>query len=184
MIKKLTLSDLDPSYKDKIYAQKYGDKDQIDGVQMIPLKRHVSEDGDFSEIIRINEQRELQSIPGFKLVQVNRTQLQGNVIKAWHIHLAQNEIWYVNPEAALLVGLLDLRNDSPTKGKVMRFMAGVGKSQLLFIPQGVAHGSANLKHEPAIIWYFIDQHFDKNNPDELRLPWDTLGSDFWKPVRD
>ncbi len=184
MTKALALSDLDPTYKDKIYSQKYEDTVYIDGVKTISLLRHASEDGDFSELFRINEQGELLSVPGFKLMQVNRTQLHGNVIKAWHIHLNQNEIWYVNPEAALLVGLLDLRNDSPTRGKVMRLTAGVGKTELLLIPQGVAHGSANLKQESAIIWYFIDQQFDKSNSDELRLPWDTLGANFWKPVRD
>ena len=36
----------------------------------------------------------------------------------------------------------------------------------------------------AELLYFVDQKFDINNPDERRIPWDSLGENFWKPQRD
>lgn len=180
----LTIDDINDQFKSKIYAQDYSDKPVIDGVKLLPLPLHVSEDGDFSELVRIDKNGDIDGLPGFKLEQINRTRLTGRIIKAWHIHFVQDEIWYVNPEAHILIGLFDARKDSPTTGLVMRFIMGGGKSQLLYIPKGVAHGSANLLDEPCIIWYFINKQFDPNKPDEMRLPWDTLGATFWEPKRD
>ena len=180
----LTIDDINDQFKSKIYSQDYSDKQKIDGVTLYPLSIHVSEDGDFSELVRINDKGEIDGIPGFKLEQINRTRLINGIVKAWHIHLEQDEIWYVNPEAHLLIGLFDARKNSPTAGFVMRFIMGGGKSQLLYIPKGVAHGSANLLNEPSVIWYFINKQFSSNKPDEMRLPWDTLGANFWEPKRD
>lgn len=180
----LTIDQIDEAYKGKVYTQDYGSKDTIDGVKEVAIRSMVSEDGNFSELLRITPTGTLELFPDFQLAQINRSELQGKSIKAWHLHFKQNEIWYVNPTSQLLVGLLDVRNDSPTNGKTMRIVLGGGKSTLLFIPNGVAHGSINLLPESAVIWYFIDTQFDIHAPDEQRLHWDILGADFWQPVRD
>lgn len=180
----LTLDDIDDKYKEKLYTQNYTPKPIIEGVKLYPLHLSIGEDGDFSELIRINEKAEIEGIPDFKLAQLNRSRLNGGIIKAWHLHLQQDELWYVNPEVQLLIGLLDLRKKSPTQGLSMRFVMGAQKSQMLFIPKGVAHGSANLSDDSCIIWYFVDKKFNPEHPDEKRLPWDTLGANFWEPKRD
>jgi dTDP-4-dehydrorhamnose 3,5-epimerase len=51
---------------------------------------------------------------------------------------------------------------------------------LVYIPAGVAHGAANLWQSPAAILYFVSSQFDPADPDELRLPWDFLGAEFWQ----
>ncbi len=61
---------------------------------------------------------------------------------------------------------------------------GGGQSQLLYIPKGVAHGSANFSINPAELLYIVNHQFDKNGPDERRIPWDSLGKNFWTPLKD
>lgn len=184
MAQDLTLDDIDEQIKGKVYSQDYSKKETIDGVKTITLKHYPSEEGDFGEIIRLAPNGELEQVPGFKLAQVNRTYLFPGSIKAWHLHLKQDEIWYLPPNRDLFLGLWDVRRDSPTNGTLSRMVLGGGKSELLFIPRGVAHGSANFTLVDANLFYLVNEQFDPKNPDEMRIPWDAAGSDFWKPVRD
>lgn len=167
-----------------VYTQDYSSKTKIDGVKIIDINRFVTDEGDFSEIIRLNESGELESVPGFKLRQINRTRIFPNSVKAWHVHKNQDEVWYVSPYNQLFVGLWDLRKGSPTADAAMRIILGGGKSQLLFIPKGVAHGNANFSNQQAELFYFVSQQFNLNEPDELRLHWDARGKEFWTPERD
>lgn len=180
----LTIDDIDEQIKSKVYTQDYSKKVEIEGVRRIGLNHYPSEEGDFGEILRLNSQGELESIPGFKVAQMNRTHLFPGSVKAWHLHLGQDEIWYLPPNRDLFVGLWDVRRDSPTNGTLARLVLGEGKSELLFIPRGVAHGSANFSHKDANLFYIVNKHFDIKFPDELRIPWDAAGSDFWTPKRD
>lgn len=184
MSKGLTLADIDPEIAPKVYQQDYSPKIVIEGVKIIRLKRHIGEDGDFCELGKINGNHELEGFPGFKLVQINRTRLEPDTIKAWHIHFKQDEIWYLLPEDRIFIGLWDLRNDSKTKDITMRIVLGGGFSQLLFIPRGVAHGTANFGEKHVDLFYFMNQTFNIKNPDEKRISWDSLGENFWVPKRD
>lgn len=183
MNSKLTLNDIDANYVKKVYDQKYYKKRKIDGVKIIPIHNIPSEEGDFSEVIRF-QKGEAKQIPGFFVSQMNRTRLLPNTVKAWHLHFKQDYIWYVSPFSHLIVGLWDLRKKSKTKGEVMRLVMGGGLSQLLFIPHGVAQGCRVVSYEPVDLYIFTNLHFDLKNLDEHRLPWDTLGAEFWKVQRD
>ena len=180
----LTDNDIDVQFRDKVYVQDYTPKQTIDGVRVIELKEMVGEDSNFSELMRLSPNGESEQFPGFTVAQINRsTQIPGS-IKAWHLHYIQDEVWCVPDEARLLTGLWDVRESSPTKGMTMRIPMGGGSLRAIFIPHGVAHGSANLSSETSIIIYFMNMQFDIKNPDEHRIPWDTLGKDFWSPQRD
>lgn len=184
MSKDLSLNDISSDIGDKVYSRDYSEKTLIDGVKNIALKTFISEDGDFGEIIRLNSRAKLKRIPGFTVAQINRTTLLPGSVKAWHLHLKQDEIWFVVPRGHVLVGLWDVRKNSPTSGKIMRVVLGGGQSTLLFIPKGVAHGSLNLSDKSVELFYFVDRQFDINDPDEKRIPWDAKGKDFWKPQGD
>lgn len=183
-MKNLTIDDIDPTAVKKIYTQSYNKEELIEGVRLIQLDNHVSEEGDFCELIRLNENGALINLPFFKLTQINRTKLYSQSIKAWHLHFSQNEIWYISPADHLLVGLWDTRKESKTKLKTTRLVLGGGNSQLLFIPKGIAHGNRNLSTKSVELFYFVDKLFNVDDPDEKRLPWDILGADFWLPQRD
>lgn len=171
-------------FQAKMYVQDYSRKTVIDGVKIVPVNNFTGEDGDFSELLRLNAHGENENFPGFRIAQINRSKMMPGAVKAWHFHLKQEEIQTVLPEDHLLVGLWDLRDKSPTKGVSMRLVLGGGKAHLVYIPKGVAHGYTNLSGKPATIIYFMDQQFDIKDPDEHRLPWDSLGADFWNAQRD
>lgn len=184
MNKLLTNDDIIPEIKDKIYQQRYDSHKTIEGVKIINLINNVGEEGDFSEIIKLNDDFEINELPGFKIVQINRTKLFPKSVKAWHLHYGQDEIWYVSPSYNLFVGLWDIRDNSATRNLKMRLILGEGNSQLLFIPHGVAHGSANFSSKPVELLYFVNERFNKTNPDEKRINWNILGENFWLPARD
>jgi len=181
---KVSLDDIDENIRPKIHTQIYSKKPIIEGVRIINLISHVGEQGDLGEIIKITSGGEIEGISGFKVAQVNKTRLNQGSIKAWHLHLKQDEIWYLIPTGELLVGLWDVRKDSSTCGITMRVMLGGGNSRLLFIPKGVAHGSVNLTNYSVELFYFTNQRFDLKKPDEYRIPWDAKGADFWTSERD
>lgn len=184
MPKSLSIEDIDDKIKSKVYTQNYSKKTGIEGVRLIPLINHVGEEGDLSEIIKTDDHGNIIDFPGFTIVQINRTRLNPKSIKAWHLHFKQDEIWYVVPNAELLVGLWDVRKVSPTKNATMRIVLGGGGSPLLYIPRGVAHGSANLTNQAVELFYFVNQTFNLKDPDEHRIPWDAKGENFWTPQRD
>jgi dTDP-4-dehydrorhamnose 3,5-epimerase len=175
---------IDPTVKNNVYTQSYAPKPTIEGVKILTISTSVGEDSDFAELFRLGPTGELEMLPGFVLRQMNRsTQFSGSV-KAWHLHFEQDELWYVPPESRLIAGLWDVRENSPTKNISMRIPMGGSTNRLIYIPRGVAHGTVNICNEMGVILYFVNAHFNKENPDEHRLPWDSLGADFWKPERD
>lgn len=180
----LTTNDIDETVQPRVYLQKYGAKPVIDGVQIVPVKHIVTEDGDFSELFRLTDQGKFEALPEFVVRQMNRSLIYPGSIKGWHLHLAQDDLWYVPADSHLLIGLWDVRKESKTNGVSLRIAAGGGKEALVFIPHGVAHGCTNVSKKPATVIYITNALFDKDNPDEQRIPFDANGENFWKPQRD
>lgn len=176
----LSKKDLNAKFTGKITQQNYTKKQQILGLQIIDLSIVTSEDGYFLELTRLTEDGTLQNLPDFKLRQLSYSILNPGGVKGWHLHLNQTDIWFVPPESTITVGLYDLRRDSPTKDLSQKLILGNHKAQLLLIPPGVAHGVTNNNPYPVSMFYFVDQQFNLDNPDEYRLPWDFFGKDFWE----
>ena len=170
--------------KGKVYAQDYSKKKTIEGVKIAEIKNFISEEGDFSEIIRLDANGETEEFPGFVLQQINRTKLFPKSVKAWHLHMNQDEVWYIPPSFHLFVGLWDVRKKSESSNVTMRIVLGEGRSRLLYIPRGVAHGSANFSSHSIELFYFVNQKFNVQNSDEKRIHWDALGKEFWLPEKD
>ena len=101
------------------------------------------------------------------------------VIKAFHYHKRQDDIWFF-PVGNAQVVLHDMREDSPTKGETNVFYLGEDNPQIVVIPTGVAHGYRVLGNTPAVIVYFTTESYDPKNPDEYRLAWDdpSIGFDW------
>jgi len=166
-------------FAERLTIQHYGHHDQIEGVEVIPLALQGDDGGNFSELARVsNGQFEGLTVP-FNIRQVSMSLLTPGAIKAYHIHKKQDDVWYAAPSDRLIVNLHDLREGSPTFDMHERFVLGGGKNFLLRIPKGIAHGVANMYERDMTLFYFTDQQFSLQDPDEHRLPWDKFGADVW-----
>jgi dTDP-4-dehydrorhamnose 3,5-epimerase len=176
--------DFSSAAKRAFQIQPYGPSPRIDGVEIVELKRFADDGGSMTELARLTEGHP-EALAGFTVRQFNYSEIEPGVIKAYHLHQRQTDVWYVPPSDRMLLVLLDVRQGSKTEGARMRFTLGAGNSRLVRIPPGVAHGVRNLAAAPGRIIYFTDIHFSPEPAtcDEGRLPWDYAGADIWEVVR-
>lgn len=146
----------------------------IDGVITKSLLAHRDDRGFFMELLREDD-----LIYG-RFGQASLSMSYPGVIKAFHYHKKQDDIWYF-PYGDAQVVLHDMRKDSSTYGKTDVYYMGEHALYLLFIPRGVAHGYRVLGEKPAYILYFTNLVYDPNNPDEYRIDYNdpAIGFD-WK----
>ncbi len=144
---------------------------KIEGVKHKKLVRYSDDRGYFSEVMRDDE--------GFvkKFGQLSVSKTEPGVIKAFHYHKKQDDIWFF-PKGNARVVLHDLRDGSKTKGVTEQYFMGEDNPGALLIPIGVAHGYQVLGNEPVIITYLTTESYDSKNPDEERLDWDDKSIDF------
>ena len=166
-------------YSESISTQKYTEKAHIDGLQLVPLTLHTDDGGNFLEIFRMQDGTIQGLEMPFQALQVSMSMMEPSVVKAYHIHQNQDDLWFVPPTHRLLVNQLDIREDSPTFDTHIRLVLGGGSAKLLRIPHGVAHGVKNCYSQPMYLFYATNQQFNPEQPDELRLPWDHFGADVW-----
>ena len=173
-----------PDAKRAFVVQAYGGAPRIDGVRVIELTRHADDGGAMTELARLADAR-LAGLGDFVVRQVNYSEMAPGVIKAFHLHTRQTDVWFVPPSDRMLVILLDVRDRSATEGVRQRLVLGHGSSRLLVIPPGVAHGVRNIGESPGRIIYFTDVQFSPEPAtcDEGRLPWDFAGRDVWDVTR-
>ncbi|HKX05756.1 MAG TPA: dTDP-4-dehydrorhamnose 3,5-epimerase family protein [Methylomirabilota bacterium] len=176
--------DLTDAAKRAMVLQDYGRPPEIEGVQLVDLKRFTDDGGSFMELARL-DRGVAAALPGFECRQVNYSELDPGVIKAFHIHRRQTDVWFVPPDDKMLVVLLDVRAQSKSPNAQRRLILGDGHCRLLRIPPGVAHGVKNLAAARGRIIYLVDHQFspDPDQTEEGRLPWDFAGPDVWDVVR-
>lgn len=180
-MKHLTIDDIDQSVRPSISVQEYHTQ-QIQDVQIIDLKKHETEDGSFTEVLRLDQNGISEYAPEFRIAQINKSMMFPGSIKAWHLHYRQDEIWNVTVSSHILLGLWDVRDGSSTKGVSMKI--ALSPTRLVYIPRGVAHGAANISGHTAEILYVVSEQYNKEHPDEQRLAWDSLGKDFWEAKKE
>ena len=165
--------------------QDYGKRAPIDGVTVHELTRFRDDGGSMTELARFASGKP-DGLSGFDLAQLNYSLVEPGVLKAFHVHRRQTDVWFVPPEDRVLLVLVDVREGSPTERVMMRLVLGDGASILVRIPPGVAHGCKNLGAGPARIVYMTDVRFvpEPEATDEGRLPWDMVGAEVWEPAKD
>jgi dTDP-4-dehydrorhamnose 3,5-epimerase len=146
----------------------------IQGIEIKKIVKHCDDRGFFAEILKEDD-------PFFKSVkQTSYTETYPGVIKAFHYHKKQDDIWFIAKGMAQVV-LYDLRENSKTKGETQIIYAGQDNPLLIFIPRGVAHGYRVLGKVPVCLFYHTTLRYDAENPDEYRIPHDSKEINFdWK----
>ncbi len=138
----------------------------IQGVEVKRLTRHADERGYLMEILRSDD--EIFNKFGQCYVSMNYP----NVIRAWHWHQKQDD-YFVVVKGMIRVGLYDMREGSPTRGEVNEFYLGENNNLVLKIPVGVAHGYKTVGVEPSLLVNFPSEAYNREEPAEQRLPWNT-----------
>ena len=176
--------DLTDAAKRAFTVQDYAGAPPIAGVEVVELRRFVDDGGAFTELGRLSAGLHA-GLPGFEVKQVNYSELEPGVIKAFHLHRRQTDVWFVPPTDRMLLALIDVRAGSPTRDAVRRIVLGDGASRLVRIPPGVAHGVRNIAQTRGRIIYLVDVQFSTapEECDEGRLPWDHAGADVWELTR-
>jgi dTDP-4-dehydrorhamnose 3,5-epimerase len=93
------------------------------------------------------------------------------VIKAFHYHDYQDDLWFF-PAGNAQVVLHDLRETSGTKGMTEVHYMGDTNPIAVLIPKGVAHGYRVLGEKPAVIVYITSSSYNPKDPDEKRIDFD------------
>jgi len=137
----------------------------IHDVVIKKLITHSDDRGYFREVLR--EDDNLLTHFG----QTSITKTYPGVIKAFHWHNQQDDIWYVASGMARIV-LYDRRPASPTYKVTQVIYAGDDNPVSVLIPIGIAHGYQVLGNQPVILFYHVTKAYDPKNPDEERIDWD------------
>jgi dTDP-4-dehydrorhamnose 3,5-epimerase len=149
----------------------------IEGVKVKKLVKYCDDRGFFAELVRDDEPQLLS-----KFGQASWSMSYPGVIKAFHYHEKQDDLWFF-PSGNAQVVLYDLRKDSPTTGVTDVYYMGEENPIMLLIPKGVAHGYRVLGQKPATIIYFTTESYNPNNPDEKRIPWNDKRIGFnWSTI--
>ena len=180
---RLSISDIAEEWREHVSVQDYSSKPGIDGLAFVELRQLVDDGGAFLEMARLDEAGKCMVVEDFQVRQLNFSTLEPGAIKSWHVHYGQEDVWFIPPTSRLVVGLKDIREGSATEGNALRMTMGPGRSRLMLIPRGVAHGVANLTQQSQSMIYLVNQQFDLDDADERRLPWDAFGADFWEMTR-
>ncbi|GFP19250.1 dTDP-4-dehydrorhamnose 3,5-epimerase [Candidatus Hakubella thermalkaliphila] len=139
----------------------------IDGVKIKKLRVIPDERGFLMEMLRSDD--EIFE----KFGQVYVTAGYPGVVKGWHYHRKQTDYFTVVKGMAKVV-LYDGREGSPTHGEINEFFMGDMNQILLKIPPLVMHGFKALGTEPAYVINCPTEVYNYEQPDEYRLPYDTI----------
>ncbi|TAK34286.1 MAG: dTDP-4-dehydrorhamnose 3,5-epimerase [Chloroflexota bacterium] len=138
----------------------------IEGIVIKPLTVNADERGYLMEMLR--EDDEIFERFGQSYVALNYP----GVVRAWHYHKLQTD-HFVVVKGMVKVGLYDAREDSPTYGQVQQVFQGERNNVLVKIPVGVMHGYKTIGVEPSLLINFPTRLYNRSEPDEYRVPWDT-----------
>lgn len=139
----------------------------LEEVKVKKIKRFADDRGFFSEIIKEGEET-FRSIK-----QTSYTETYPGVIKAFHWHRKQYDVWFPI-KGSIQIVLYDLRKDSSTFKQTQVIYAGEDNPSLILIPPGVAHGYRVLGSQKAGLFYHTSEAYDPDNPDEERIPFDDI----------
>ena len=149
----------------------------IQGIEIEPITQYPDERGLFAELFRFGHPgigRDFDPANGSR-IQVSFTISYANVIKAIHYHFEQTDLWA--PLAGMFqVILCDLREESPTCGRVNTIFVGSQRPWKLRIPPGVGHGYRVVGPDSGMLVYATNRTY--NPKDEGRIAFDDPGINY------
>ncbi len=151
---------------------------EIDGVMVKTLKKFADQRGFFVEQLKRGDldDKGREFLPAQPFAQMSRSLAYargGNppeLIKAFHWHRRQWDYWDIIQGDARVV-LVDLREGSPSEGRVQVLMLGENSPRMLAIPPYVAHGYQAVSLRDITLTYYVSEPYEPHDPDEGRIAW-------------
>lgn len=128
------------------------------GCELFTFMTHNDDRGDLTEIYRQDW------IHNDKRVQWNLVHSKARTLRGVHTHVDRID-YLVLLQGKMMLGLRDLRRNSPSFGMSALVMLGGGVSEAAYIPTGVAHGF--YFPEPSTTLYGMSEYFNSSMDDEL-----------------
>ena len=142
----------------------------IDGVKIIPLRQIVDERGKIMHMLK-------ETDPHFiRFGEVYFSCAWPGTIKAWHVHKSMTINNAVICGRAKLV-MYDIREDSPTRGKIQEVFLGEDNYVLVQMPPGIANGYKAYGDKMVILVNCATEPHDPNeiiriDPFDNDIPYD------------
>lgn len=157
----------------------YIKKTSIEGLLILERPTHEDERGFFREVFHLDEIEEASGIK-FNLAQVNHSMSKPNVIRALHAENWNKIVYSVTGE--MFTAIVDIREDSPTFGKVETFTFDKNSRKALFIPQGLANSICVVGSDPVHYVYLVDKYYDGSDTRAIAFDDPDLNIDW--PVKN
>jgi len=143
---------------------------QLDGVQVVPLKRIADERGAVLRMLRSTD-------PHFaRFGEIYFSTVYAGVVKAWKNHRRMTAN-YACIHGRIKVVLYDDREESATKGGVLEVVVGPEEYALVVIPPGIWHGFQGLAEPVSILANCATEphdpdELDRRDPQSTDIPYD------------
>ena len=118
----------------------------IKGVKIKRIVSHNDRRGFFREIMKVSDK-----YTNIKFRQISHSKINKSIKKGWHVHKKQYQ-WNYLLKGKIEVFLLDLRKNSKSFKKQIKFIVTEKKPLIYFFPPNVAHGYITLKKDNHIIY--------------------------------
>ncbi|MBI2589454.1 dTDP-4-dehydrorhamnose 3,5-epimerase family protein [Candidatus Berkelbacteria bacterium] len=143
----------------------------IDDVKVVDLTMHLDDRGYLYEIIHRTD----PYIAKFGQVYLVGNMTRGT-IRAFHKH---EKLWdyFCIVHGSAKFALVDDRPDSSTYGNIRTIVLNSKKPQMIVVPPGVHHGWMGLEDDTILV-SVGSEVYNKDNPDEERVPFDSFGYDW------
>jgi len=116
--------------------------------------------------------------------QINFSHMHPGIVKAWHRHKKQTDIWIV-VQGDLKIGVLRSKQASNPNfyaaEKAWSIVLGEHHPRILVIPPGLWHGCAVNTPYPAGLVYVVTVPYNLQSPDEERLAPSYFSDFSWGP---
>jgi dTDP-4-dehydrorhamnose 3,5-epimerase len=144
---------------------------KINGVNLVDLTMHEDDRGYLYELIHMSD----EFVSQFGQVYLVGDPVRGT-IRAFHKH-AQLHDWFCIVHGSAKFVLKDDLPGSSTFGEIETFVLSSRNPKLLIVPPGIYHGWMSLEDDTIMI-SVASHEYNRQNPDEVRIPPDSFG-DLW-----
>jgi dTDP-4-dehydrorhamnose 3,5-epimerase len=134
----------------------------LPGIVIRPLKRFADERGFFTEIMRSDWADLFQD----EVMQANMSVSYPGIVRAWHKHERGQIDHFLVLKGALKICAYDDHSQ-----ELDEVVSSEANTQVVRMPGHYWHGFKVVGHESATLVYFVNKHYDYENPDEVRRPW-------------